>query len=387
MAKRIFKLKYKKLNFDNLRMNDTVEARKVFRTFGPLICELKISNPTGTMDAIIRYCTSLKSLILRSYAIPDNKEKIVGMGALFRKLYKLYMKNVGIEDSREELDNPINYLTPSGNSMDFFVNCNSLITFVVVESYDLERVLLSSRFPRLKHFRCDTESPNFSNEIEGFITNHKNLKTFCLENFENDDHVPVLKAIADCKNLEVLELGFQRLTFTPSNEADTSLKNLQRLQCLTELTITFTGDQLTNLVKELPKLPKLEVLDIKYASGIPELIPVVSQLKQLRIFRLHDCSTLPDINQISELSQLIELSFEYVETDNFDLIKIVRGLISLRKLIFIVNTFKISKTVYMGLVAVVECRPASHRALEIICPTTEDFNDLPQATVKLSKLE
>lgn len=109
-----------------------------------------------------------------------------------------------------------------------------------------------------------------------------------------------------------------------------------------------------------------------------ELISVVSQLRNLRKFRLHDTGGSIDINPIGELKQLTVLSLDLVQAkNNFDFLSIVDRLVNLMKLTFIVNKFKISEQTYVRLVEIVDLRlEARNRVLEISCPRAKDFNDL-----------
>lgn len=229
IGNQIFARKHKICSFQNLSVKVMAEAIRVLQTFGSLILELTInlssySYPTGVMDAVSTYCTSLESLSLHSYNLPENQVNITEMGSLFRKLNKLHIYDVCIEnvESWELLDGIV---TPQGCLIDVFTNCNSLIDLKVVECYSFEHVVFSSTFPnpKLQHFQYFDmldERPN----VGCFILRHKNLKSFDLESDDSIyNYIPVLKTIVICEFLESLRLGLRSSLV----EKDTSLRSME----------------------------------------------------------------------------------------------------------------------------------------------------------------
>lgn len=390
---RFFARKHKTVHFNTVAKNPTLgQARKFFRTFGSVIFDLRInlgythSTSIGSriIDALIRHCTSLKALKIRSYSIPDNQDDITKMGLLFSNLIKLHLTEVFIDTCDGSIDNWDSYITPNGNIWDCFSNCRSLIDLTVKECFEFKRTIFESHFPKLQHLKYFLREGYLSYSVDGFFLRHKNLKSFSLQSKDEDYYisfVPVLTAT--CKNLEKLEFSLVSSGYSTGELAkhNTSLKSLARLQNLRELKVFFGN--IINPTNGLSSLSdSLEVLDLSYSSyDHAELIQVVAQLRNLRIFRLHYCYGLGDINLISELKQLTELSLRYVEAERFDLITIVDGLTNLTKINFFVNDFKISKKTYLRLVNIVDCRPnAMNRVLTLRCPTAEEFDI--RATVK-----
>lgn len=368
IGKQIFERKHKICNFRSMSVKGTAEARRVFQTFGYLMVELKIdSNSTDVMDAIIEYCTSLQSLSLEYYTIPDNQINISGMGLLFQKLKKLDIRNVDF-DFASYYDGVI---TPKGNLMDIFINCDSLVDLKVLHCYEFDENLFSRTFPKLQHFECSGDNV----DIGSFVLRHKNLKSFSLDSDEGYNHIPVLNTLAICKYLERLNFRFQ----FEAVDNDTSLKSLERFQYLRELKIFYVGDNMSKLIEELPKLSStLEILKLVQARGHPKLMSAVSKLKKLRVFKLHDVGELNDSDLIGELKQLTHVSFKVVKAKRFDLIQIVSRLENLTK--FTYYNFKISSQTYLRLVDIVGGRlETKNRFLNIRCYPADNFNYLIQS--------
>lgn len=372
----IFKRKHKIYDFSSMCI-ETVEARRVFQTFGWLIIELEIdlsshSNAASIMDAVVENCTSLESLTLYTYAIPDGQDKITGMGLFFQKLKKLHLVDVKIKrKSKSWKEMQDGFITPNGNFLDLFTNCDSLTNLTVKDCYDFDIVLFSSTFPKLHHFEYEG---TMDSTIGCFALRHKNLKGFNVECYEFMDHIPVLKSVVNFKYLERLRFGMNpKLVHT-----DTSLKSLERLPYLRELRIHYVGDYTTKLIEVLPKLSStLEILELQYCYSNSELMSVVVQLKNLRFFRLCDSGEVNDINLIGELKHLAELHLDCLGTKALNPIPIVSRLQNLTKLTLFENEFEMSKQAYMRLVDIVGGRlKARNRVLEIYCRTANDFKDL-----------
>lgn len=374
--------------FNKTTAKTTFEARKLFQIFGSQMLQLDIdfhlcvTYASDVMDAVIRYCRKLECLYLRSYKVPDNKNKIAGMAKLFRNLQTLNIENVSIEGFDLTTDNII--VTPSGNLMQFF-DCKCLVNLVLNGCYDFKRITFESYFPNLQHFTYTSAALNDDKYIDGFIFRHKHLKSFSLNSEDDpgdfDWHFPALNVIpVNCKDLEKIEFG---LGFSEHPaETVTFLQNLSRLRKLRNLKMFSGVDEV--VIKELPNFRnKLEVLDLSYVYG-SGLIQAVSQLKKLRFFRLYDVAAgvLVDINPLSKLTKLTTLFIENVYEKNlkFDLVEMVDCLVNLTKLQFIVNDFKIDNKAYRQLVYIVERRPdMRNRFLHVDCPKTNDFLDLELA--------
>lgn len=278
VANKYFEHKHKICDFQSISVSETAAARRVFQTFGRFIVELKINlssnscyNPTGVMDAVIENC-SLSSLSLEGYEVPDNQDKIIAMGLLFQKLKKLHIEEVSIECIGSNDGDGIQHgiITPKGNFMDLFTDCDSLTDLTVKECYDFERVIFLSKFPKLRNFEC--RGLDSTIECLYFALHHKNLRGLNLTS-EYYDHINILKSVPNFKYLELLRF---QLESRNSGDNDTSLKSLERLPYLRELKIHIVRKYIKNLIKILPKLSTLEVLELEYVDSSSDLMSVVT---------------------------------------------------------------------------------------------------------------
>ncbi len=402
-----FDRKNKICNFNEMQVNTTAAAEKFFKIFGALILELNIDCSLFSpdiMDPIIQHCAStLESLKIRGYQIPDTKESLAGMKKLFQNLKKLRLEYVSIEkffDERLEEDSAI--FTPNRNLVDIFVDCKSLTNLEVVESDDLDRVILESVFPKLEKFKYFKESVD--TYMEGFVFRHKNLKSISFDSYQTcdyDGHIPALKVVAaNCKKLEKLEFAFGSGTDDSETDAGEGLfwNNLSKLPKLKELKVLmFTdGFHFELFIHMLPNWRQtLEVLQLERLSdGGRELIAAITQLKKLRVLKLRtdydDDTVLGDINPLGALESLDELWIDNMFERNlkFNFIQIIVRLVNLTKVKIRVNGFKMENEAYRRLAAAVERRPdRTKRSLQIDCKKVDGFIDLKLDSVKFVQLE
>lgn len=347
----------------------------VLQTFGANLSDLRInfwrySHPSLIMDAIIQNCTALKALTIELYKVPDNQKSITKMGSFFAKLEKLHMHYVSIEGYDLRRNNDI--ITAKGTLIDFLSKCRSLIDFKAVGCSYLERIIFDSTFPKLEHLEYQSLGHPMWYNMEQFIQRHRNLKTFLFETGFDDIFETSLNALTvGCEKLE--KFHFVLYSWNPQQQFE-SLIGLSKLQHLKELKIhCLYGENATKLIAVLPNLSKtLENLDLhSFHGNTLTLMPSISKLKNLRILRLSDfvvADELISLNEVGALTKLVELSFEDVNVQNFDVIKIVRSLISLRKLKLIFNGagFEITENLRRQLVDVVKNREdAKSRSLKI----------------------
>lgn len=390
---RLFTAKHKICDFDKTSAKTPAEATKFFLIFGSLIKELDIclhsnSNPIDVMDAVIRYCTTLESLTLEGYEIPDNQGKIADMRKLFQNLRKLRIEQVTFGYHVYEWTTDVLF-TPNGNLIGSFSNCKCLVNLEVLHCKYLNRVIFESSFPKLECFKYSGNDGIANCHLDGFTFRHPNLKSFCMVNVDcvDDDHLAALKMVAaNCKNLEKLVFDFE--TYTRSAEYEKILKNLPKLSKLREIKICWMGDFATMFVQELPNFRHtLEALSLAHGDGGSGLIAAVIQLKKLRFLQLASSSSvLEDIDPLGELTRLTSLSISQNEANlKFDLVKLVDRLVNLNKLQFHVCNYKIGNQTYLQLVHAVERRPdLRNRTLRIDCRTSVD---LQLAAVKFEKLD
>lgn len=390
----VFDRKFKICCFNKRTAKTTTEARKLFRIFGALISELDIDfylcpKAAEIMDAVMKYCTTLDCLKLQSYNIPDNQETISSMGKFFQNLKSLHIISLNIEgfdDQSVFCDK--NLITPNGNAMDLFVDCNSLTHLKVDDSEHLNRIIFESAFHQLQYFDYFGVCIYFP--IDGFIYRHKNLKSILINPYEgdNDDQLPALKVIAaTCKKLEklALSLGSSRL----HAEYEESLKKLTRMP-LRELKIDMIGEHGNMFARILPSFrDTLEVLDISDAEHSFGIIPAISELRKLRFLRLDECAVRSGLAPLGELTELVQLFIVQIElVVKFDLVRLVDSLINLRKLQVHIADFEIGNQTYSQLVDAVEKRSnVEKRNLQIDCPTTEEIVNLQVAKVNITPFE
>lgn len=148
---------------------------------------------------------------------------------------------------------------------------------------------------------------------------------------KSSDHILFLKAVANCKHLEILLYGFRESQSLDFVRCNSSLESFKELKHLRELKIFRVSDYTVKLIKvRLVFSLTLEVLE--QGKDDSELMSVVLQLKCLRVLKLHKSNNVDNINLIGELKQLTELSFIDVGAYHFDLIQIVSRLENLTKL-------------------------------------------------------
>lgn len=376
---------------------DATATRKLLQMFGARLVQLNIdfhscSNASRIMDAVFRYCSSsLGSLTLKSFEIPDQQEAFDGLARIFKNLHTLHMENVTIEGIGV-LDTLI---TPkNGNLINFFVDCELLANLTLIEGYDFRRAIFENWFPKLEHYADTTdEEMTVDTSLQGFILRHRNLKSFsvvCKQSYNFDWWLPVLKILAtNCQQLEKIAFGIG-----PFNDPTPclALHNVFRLPNLKE--IKMFSFQSEHVSKELHRLSnKLEILDVEFCGGNAGVIPAISQLRMLRFLRLYEVADgeLEDINALGELTNLETLVIELYENPKFDLLGMVSRLVKLTKLKFHVGNFKIGYQTYRRLSSIVQGRPdVRNRQLHLDCPRADDFNDselvTPQ-TVKFISLQ
>lgn len=296
----IFQRKYKSLKMiysDIVSEEQAVKAKLLFKTFGSLIVELDVQfqpynnkedyKTADILHAIMTHCTSIKSLKLASFDIPDDEFWFIRMRKLFARLEKLHLHHVFFG---YEYYGPLVYdTTPNGNDINVFDNCTSLRELTLYESYYFYDTIFGNLFPKLQHFVIDHPQSCRTNGTSAFILRHPHLKTFSL-NCEYR-HIPV--AAANLLDLETF--GFQ---FDYASPTKTSVESLSKFRNLKELTCVGVGleDNMSRLLKTLPKLANtLEVLDLQYGRGNRDFVEVVNSLPKLKVVRLTDIS----INDIS----------------------------------------------------------------------------------------
>lgn len=390
---------YKICNFKETEVKTAVAARKFFEIFGAGISELDIDCSLfseDVMGAVIKHCSTLESLKIRAYKVPDKKESIAGIRKLFENLKKLHMEYLYIDGFDERSDTA--FITPNGNLLDIFVNCKSLISLVVFECDDLDRVILASAFPQLQNFKYFKVSAG--DRMDEFFLRHENLKSVSLDSYkltDYDAHIPALQVLAaNCKQLEKLKFGFGSASYNLDSDTDDYemfLDNLSKLPQLTELKVIRFKEQIEEFAAVLPNLrDSLEVLHLKQLDEGHGLIEAVRQLKKLRVLTLQTGyeSDLENIDPLGELESLNELSIEinFERGLQFDFVKMVCRLVNLTKVKFDVNDFKIDNGIFQQLVAAVESRPdVQKRTLQIDCRRTKDFIDSQLETVKFIQFE
>lgn len=160
---------------------DTTATRKLLQCFGARLVKLNIDfrsckNASRIMDAVFRYCSSsLESLTLKSFEIPDQQETFNGLAKIFRNLHTLRMENVTIEG----IGFSDSIVTPkNGNVINCFVDCKHLINLTLVEGYDFRRAIFENWFPKLEHYSDTTDGDmNAESSMQGFVLRHRNLKS------------------------------------------------------------------------------------------------------------------------------------------------------------------------------------------------------------------
>lgn len=354
----------------------------VLKTFRSVISELRLGmsaisyfNSSAIIDSIVRYCSELKSLTIDGCKIPNNQSDIDKLGMVFKNLERLHLEYVFIED----IDDTSEAIEAANKPLinNCFTDCEALISLKVVNCYHFKRAIFENSFPKLEHF--DYKSGDFGvfNNINEFILRHCNLKSFRLDT-DNNDYLGTLAA--GCKNLTNLNIRLDsRLYCSPFSHrrphSSGSVKSLASFQHLKELTVECAGKEVAmELIKVLPQLSQsLKCLHVEHFSGSLTLIPAVVKLQNLRIFRLHGHSGIIDISRICELPTLVELSLIHVKVKNVDVIKMVNGLVNLKRLKFYVEDFKITNKLYAQLLDVLKQRKLEDQQLDMYCRTAIDF--------------
>lgn len=361
------------LNRLGMAMKDTATACRVLDIFGASIVELfiaitdRLDDGAKIIDSIIENCTSLKSLSIASYTIPDSQREINQMALLFERLEILKLADLTIEDV-DTLEYGTAIITPKENLLDLFANCNSLIDLTINNCCDdLNQCVSESYFPKLEHFRYIHYRQVCY--IEGFVLRHRKLKSFTL-NTECDKNSDFLKIVTtNCKQLENLSFG----TSTYGQFYVTVLESMGRLEHLTNLTVALSDQHLTKLVKSLQSTP-LKVLDLQSGYGCSQILPAISTMNTLRVLKLNRIYGLHNYNSLENMKQLVELyihhrsesSIEFGSSVEFDPVKVIDRLVNLKKFKFHANGFHIDGHLYSRLVNVVQRRSlAENRYLEI----------------------
>lgn len=199
------------------------ETRRLFRTFGSLIIELDLNfkpywehdlDSIIVLDAVIRFCTSVKSLKLDSFHIPNQENIVIGIGKLFERLQKLHLRDVYFENDYNQI------ITKNIILVNFFNNCASLIKLKMNGCFYLYTAVFRNSFPILEHLIIEDPACCSTGIMNSFVLRHPNLKTFSL-NCEQ-------WLAENCISLQTLE------TYFPSKKSITSLakfQNLRKLSC------------------------------------------------------------------------------------------------------------------------------------------------------------
>lgn len=295
----IFKRKYKTLNLKYsgiVSVKEAAKAKQLFRTFGSSIVELDIKfqpwrieadcRAAAIVHAIVTECTSLKTLKIDSFVVPDDEFWFMRIRKLFARLETLDVAQLFFESEDYW---PNEYVTtPNGNSINSFDNCTSLRELKLYESYFFYDVLFQNYFPKLQHLIIEDPESCISNGMNAFILRHPHLKTFSLS--REHSHLPI--AAANLRSLETFGFQFED-EYPPGSPTKTSYESLAKFQNLKELICFDVGreDNMSRLLNILPKLANtLEVLDLQYGCGNRDFVSVVNSLPKLKVVRLTDIS-------------------------------------------------------------------------------------------------
>lgn len=131
---------YRVCIFDALNVHNPILASSLFNVFGVVMTELQlnVSSFQGSagcvIASIVDSCTSLKSMSLKSYVVPDQPHSFAQLNQQFSRLEELHIESVCIADN-VTIPGPQRRLLLSryGMFINFFAQCNSLANFFLPE--------------------------------------------------------------------------------------------------------------------------------------------------------------------------------------------------------------------------------------------------------------
>lgn len=365
IAGRVFRREYKRCSLKELAGYEVKLAKRILMNFGSLISDLKLgtiplqSMWTGVLDYFVRFCdnNTLKTLSLGNCIIP------MRCANKFRTILSK-VEDLTLVDSTFE----------SGT---IFFDSESLIRLKIGANEEVIAPIMETTYPNLQHFNFDYEYGE--TDLESFITRHPGLKTLKIWNYGNESSL--LQVITDnCKQLEKLSFHLVK------DDEEYTFFDVSRLGHIKKLNINCPIRDVTKMEPRLNNFNVLESLrleDIEIESQFVRILPL---MKNLKVLRLEECYGLHNLNEIGDMHQLTDLEIIVPEESyNLDIVVLVKRLINLKNLKVWMESFSIDSTTYLRVVDVVRRRPDKSK-LVFESNATEVFDQRYSHIVEMVKI-